>query len=82
MGNELFTKYSIEKTPFLQTGFLSLWSVHYGEHKEKKEKVCIFIADKKNIKIKYPKKETRKEIISLLKNKRGKIAVATLSSFI
>lgn len=67
MGNELFTKYSIEKTPFLQTGFLSLWSVHYGEHKEKKEKVCIFIADKKNIKIKYPKKETRKEIISLLK---------------
>lgn len=67
MGNELFTKYSIEKTPFLQTGFLSLWSVHYGKHKEKNEKVCIFIVDKKNLKLKFPKNETRKEIISLLK---------------
>ena len=67
MGNELFTKYTIEKTPFLQTGFLSLWSVHNGIHKEKNERVCIFIIDKKVIKSKFPKKTDRKEIMTILK---------------
>ena len=47
MGNELFSEYNIEKTPFLQGGYLSLWKIYKGIHKERKQEVCILHLKKK-----------------------------------
>ena len=50
MGNEILKKYSINKIPLFQTGFLSLWNVYQGKKKSTNEEVCIFFLDKKTLK--------------------------------
>lgn len=67
MGNEILKKYSINKIPLFQTGFLSLWNVYQGKKKSTNEEVCIFFLDKKILKKKFSDSQKRKEIISLLK---------------
>ena len=66
MGNELFSEYNIEKTPFLQGGYLTLWKIYKGIHKERKQEVCIFTFEKKDLERFTLQEQTK--IISILKN--------------
>ena len=56
MVSELFSNYIIEKTPFLQGGYMKLWKIYHGTHKIRKQEVCIFVFEKKLLE-KYPKQE-------------------------
>ena len=56
MGSDLFSNYTIEKTPFLQGGYMKLWKIYHGTHKIRKQEVCIFVFEKKLLE-KYPKQE-------------------------
>ena len=47
MGIDLFSNYTIEKTPFLQGGYMKLWKIYHGTHKIRKQEVCIFVFEKK-----------------------------------
>ena len=53
MGNELFGQYSIDKQPFLSGGYLNLWKIYKASHKERKQDVCVFVFEKKNLE-KFP----------------------------
>ena len=72
MGNELFGQYSIEKQPFLSGGYLNLWKIYKASHKERKQDVCVFVFEKKNLE-KYPRKE-RDEILNALKKEASSLA--------
>ena len=65
MGNELFGEYNITKEPFLTGGYLNLWKIHKGVHKERKQNVCIFVYQKKELS-KF-KKEEQNDILNALK---------------
>ena len=65
MGNELFGQYSIEKKHFLSGGYLNLWKIYKASHKERKQDVCVFVFEKKNLE-RYPRNE-RDEILNALK---------------
>ena len=65
MGNELFGQYSIDKQPFLSGGYLNLWKIYKASHKERKQDVCVFVFEKKNLE-KFPSNE-REEILTALK---------------
>ena len=47
MGSDLFSNYTIEKTPFLQGGYMKLWKIYHGTHKVRKQEVCVFVFEKK-----------------------------------
>ncbi len=79
MGNEILKKYSINKIPLFQTGFLSLWNVYQGKKKSTNEEVCIFFLDKKTLKKKFSDSQKRKEIISLLK--KSPLLLSKLNNF-
>ena len=79
MGNEILKKYSINKIPLFQTGFLSLWNVYQGKKKSTNEEVCIFFLDKKSLKKKFSDSQKRKEIISLLK--KSPLLLSKLNNF-
>ena len=64
MGSDLFSNYSIEKTPFLQGGYLKLWKIYKGTHKVRKQEVCVFVFEKKTLE-KYPKKEQNEILLTL-----------------
>ena len=79
MGNELFGEYNIEKEPFLTGGYLNLWNIYRGIHKERKQNVCVFVFEKKNLN-KFQKEEQndilnslKKEAQSLIKYKHPSI---------
>ena len=63
MGSDLFSNYTIEKTPFLQGGYMKLWKIYHGTHRIRKQEVCIFVFEKKLLE-KYPKQETRRNFIN------------------
>ena len=65
MGNELFGEYNISKEPFLTGGYLNLWNIYKGVHKERKQNVCIFVYQKKDLS-KF-KKEEQNDILNSLK---------------
>ena len=65
MGNELFGEYNISKEPFLTGGYLNLWNIYKGVHKERKQNVCIFVYQKKDLS-KF-KKEEQNDILNALK---------------
>ena len=64
MGSELFSNYTIEKTPFLQGGYMKLWKIYHGTHKVRKQEVCVFVFDKKSLE-KYPKSEHNDILLTL-----------------
>ena len=64
MGSDLFSNYSIEKTPFLQGGYLRLWKIYHGTHKVRKQEVCVFVFEKKSLE-KYPKQEQGEILLTL-----------------
>ena len=64
MGSDLFSNYSIEKTPFLQGGYMKLWKIYHGTHKVRKQEVCIFVFEKKGLE-KFPKHEQPEILLTL-----------------
>ena len=64
MGTELFSNYSIEKTPFLQGGYMKLWKIYHGTHKVRKQEVCVFVFEKKTLE-KFPKSEHSEILLTL-----------------
>ena len=64
MGSDLFSNYTIEKTPFLQGGYLKLWKIYHGTHKVRKQEVCVFVFEKKSLE-KYPKQEQGEILLTL-----------------
>ena len=64
MGSDLFSNYTIEKTPFLQGGYLRLWKIYHGTHKVRKQEVCVFVFEKKSLE-KYPKQEQGEILLTL-----------------
>ena len=64
MGSDLFSNYSIEKTPFLQGGYMKLWKIYHGTHKVRKQEVCVFVFEKKLLE-KYPKQEHSEILLTL-----------------
>ena len=64
MGSELFSNYTIEKTPFLQGGYMRLWKIYHGTHKVRKQEVCVFVFEKKALE-KYPKSEHNEILLTL-----------------
>ena len=64
MGSDLFSNYTIEKTPFLQGGYMKLWKIYHGTHKVRKQEVCIFVFEKKGLD-KYPKSEQSEILLTL-----------------
>ena len=64
MGSDLFSNYAIEKTPFLQGGYMKLWKIYHGTHKVRKQEVCIFVFEKKGLD-KYPKSEQSEILLTL-----------------
>ena len=64
MGSDLFSNYTIEKTPFLQGGYLKLWKIYHGTHKVRKQEVCVFVFEKKTLD-KYPKQEQNEILLTL-----------------
>ena len=64
MGSELFSNYSIEKTPFLQGGYMKLWKIYHGTHKVRKQEVCVFVFEKKSLE-KFPKSEHNEILLTL-----------------
>ncbi len=79
MGNQLFGEYNIEKEPFLTGGYLNLWNIYRGIHKERKQNVCVFVFEKKHLD-KFQKDEQndilnslKKEAQSLIKYKHPSI---------
>ena len=79
MGNQLFGEYNIEKEPFLTGGYLNLWNIYRGIHKERKQNVCVFVFEKKHLE-KFQKEEQndilnslKKEAQSLIKYKHPSI---------
>ena len=64
MGSDLFSNYTIEKTPFLQGGYLKLWKIYHGTHKVRKQEVCVFVFEKKSLE-KYPKQEQSEILLTL-----------------
>ena len=65
MGNELFSQYSIEKTPFLTCGHLNLWKIYKATHKERKQPACVFVFDKKQLDS-FPL-STREDLLTILR---------------
>ena len=65
MGNELFSQYSIEKTPFLTCGHLNLWKIYKATHKERKQSACVFVFDKKQLDF-FPL-STREDLLAILR---------------
>lgn len=65
MGNDLFSQYSIEKTPFLTCGHLNLWKIYKAIHKERKQPACVFVFDKKHLDS-FPS-STRDELLTILR---------------
>ena len=65
MGNELFSNYVIEKTPFLTGGHLNLWKIYKATHKERKTPSCVFVFEKKTLES-YPQGE-REDLLNLLR---------------
>ena len=64
MGTELFSNYSIEKTPFLQGGYMKLWKIYHGTHKVRKQEVCVFVFEKKTLE-KFPKSDHSEILLTL-----------------
>ena len=64
MGSDLFSNYTIEKTPFLQGGYMKLWKIYHGTHKVRKQEVCVFVFDKKTLE-RYPKQEQNEILLTL-----------------
>ena len=64
MGSDLFSNYTIEKTPFLQGGYMKLWKIYHGIHKVRKQEVCIFVFEKKGLD-KFPKQEQSEILLTL-----------------
>ena len=64
MGSDLFSNYTIEKTPFLQGGYLRLWKIYHGTHKVRKQEVCVSVFEKKSLE-KYPKQEQGEILLTL-----------------
>ena len=64
MGSDLFSNYTVEKTPFLQGGYLKLWKIYHGTHKVRKQEVCVFVFEKKSLE-KYPKQEQNEILLTL-----------------
>ena len=64
MGSELFSNYTIEKTPFLQGGYMKLWKIYHGTHKVRKQEVCVFVFDKKSLE-RFPKSEHNEILLTL-----------------
>ena len=64
MGSDFFSNYTIEKTPFLQGGYMKLWKIYHGTHKIRKQEVCIFVFEKKLLE-KYPKQEQGQILLTL-----------------
>ena len=64
MRSDLFSNYTIEKTPFLQGGYLRLWKIYHGTHKVRKQEVCVFVFEKKSLE-KYPKQEQGEILLTL-----------------
>ena len=68
MGSELLKKYTIAKEPFMQTGIYNLWSVYRARNNITKNKVCIFLIERKTFHKKVPKESDRQIIKNILKN--------------
>lgn len=66
MGTELFKHYSADKTPFLKCGYNNLWNVYHGTHKARKQQVCIFVLEKKNLK--KVTKNTKEALVTIRKS--------------
>ena len=64
MGSDLFSNYTVEKTPFLQGGYMKLWKIYHGTHKVRKQEVCIFVFEKKSLD-KFPKQEQSEILLTL-----------------
>ena len=64
MGGDLFSNYSVEKTPFLQGGYMKLWKIYHGTHKVRKQEVCVFVFEKKLLE-KFPKSEHNEILLTL-----------------
>ena len=64
MGSELFSNYTIEKTPFLQGGYMKLWKIYHGTHKVRKQEVCVFVFEKKSLE-RFPKSEQNEILLTL-----------------
>jgi SCY1-like protein 2 len=69
MGNPLLKNYNVEKDPFLSGGFNNLWKIYKGSRKDRKQDVCVFVLDKKDLE-KYNKEE-REEVLNVLKKEAG-----------
>lgn len=79
MGSELFKQYQIDKTKFISGGYLNLWKIYTGYHKQRKNKVCVFVLEKSALNA-YSSKEQdnilsviKKEATSLVKYKHPNI---------
>ena len=64
MGSDLFSNYTIEKTPFLQGGYMKLWKIFHGTHKVRKQEVCVFVFEKKSLE-RFPKSEHQEILLTL-----------------
>ena len=64
MGSDLFSNYAIEKTPFLQGGYMKLWKIYHGTHKVRKQEVCVFVFEKKTLE-KFPKSDHSEILLTL-----------------
>jgi len=64
MGGDLFSNYSVEKTPFCQGGYMRLWKIYHGTHKVRKQEVCVFVFEKKSLE-KFPKSEHNEILLTL-----------------
>ena len=50
MGSQLFSEYNIEKNPFIQELEQGL-KIYKGNHKQNNKNICVFVWDKKELKI-------------------------------
>ena len=64
MGSDLFSNYTVEKTPFLQGGYMKLWKIFHGTHKVRKQEVCVFVFEKKSLE-RFPKSEHNEILLTL-----------------
>ena len=64
MGSDLFSNYTVEKTPFLQGGYMKLWKIFHGTHKVRKQEVCVFVFEKKSLE-RFPKSEHSEILLTL-----------------
>ena len=64
MGSELFSNYTIDKTPFLQGGYMKLWKIFHATHKARKQEVCVFVFEKKSLE-RFPKSEHNEILLTL-----------------